>query len=70
MNWKEYIILAVFAPIYWLILVPLFVVSNGLFLIFQANYDTQMEIHKRDPYRPWVLFCLKINRFIKRGKNE
>lgn len=62
---KNKVIYYIFTPIFWTILAPIFIISNAVFLIFQANYKVQMEIHKKDPYRPWVLYCLKINRFIK-----
>jgi hypothetical protein len=65
---KEKLIDLLYYMILALLSIP-FIFFNGLFLIFQADYKTQMEIHKKDPYRPWVLHCLKINRLIK-GENE
>jgi hypothetical protein len=70
MNWlKETLINFIYYMVITLLSIP-FIFFNGLFLIFQADYKTQMEMHKKDPYRPWVLICLKINRILKREKNE
>lgn len=75
MSWKitrlkNKVIYSIFTPIFWLILAPCFVIINAFYLIFEADYTAHMEIHRRDPYRRWVLYCLKINRFIKRKEND
>jgi hypothetical protein len=70
MNWlKETLINFIYYMVITLLSIP-FIFFNGLFLIFQADYKIQMEMHKKDPYRPWVLYCLKINRLLNNWRKN